>query len=84
VRGAVDKLLTATKLDQFFTETAELVNGRAAVRARRMRRIVACHALRADACARRRPDDGHADLPDDGHHLLSARRRFFIRFFVLD
>ncbi len=72
VRGAVDKLLTATKLDQFFTETAELVNGRAAVRARRMRRIVACYALRSDACARRRADDGHADLPDDGHHLLSA------------
>jgi hypothetical protein len=31
VRGAVDKLMQATKLDQFFTETAETVNGRAAM-----------------------------------------------------
>ena len=33
VRGATEKLMAATKLDAFFTETAELVNGRAAVRA---------------------------------------------------
>lgn len=33
VRGAVEKLMAATKADAFFTETAELVNGRAAVRA---------------------------------------------------
>ncbi len=32
VRNAVEKLMAATKLDAFFTETAETVNGRAAVR----------------------------------------------------
>ena len=31
VRGAVEKLMAATKADAFFTETAELVNGRAAM-----------------------------------------------------
>lgn len=31
VRTAVDKLLVATKLDAFFSETAETVNGRAAM-----------------------------------------------------
>jgi len=31
VRQAVEKLLSATKLDEFFSETAETVNGRAAM-----------------------------------------------------
>ena len=42
VRGAVDKLMAATKADAFFTETAELVNGRAAVRAPRIVCRAAC------------------------------------------
>ena len=42
VRGAVDKLMAATKADAFFTETAELVNGRAAVRVPRARCRAAC------------------------------------------
>ena len=45
VRGAVDKLMAATKADAFFTETAELVNGRAAVRAPRgVRRAPPAHS----------------------------------------
>jgi hypothetical protein len=31
VRQSVEKLMEASKLDQFFTETAEVVNGRAAM-----------------------------------------------------
>lgn len=31
VRQGVEKLLSATKLDEFFSETAETVNGRAAM-----------------------------------------------------
>jgi len=31
VRQATDKLMAATQMDQFFTETAETVNGRAAM-----------------------------------------------------
>ena len=42
VRTAVDKLMAATKADTFFTETAEVVNGRAAVRARRTLWRVRC------------------------------------------
>ena len=68
VRGAVEKLMAATKADAFFTETAELVNGRAAVRAPRVRCRVACPAVCSRCVAQPLlPDDGHACVP---HHRL--------------
>jgi len=83
VRGAVDKLMAATKADAFFTETAELVNGRAAVRAPRVvgraARLCGARATTGSALTRTAPpsplplppDDGHAGVPHHRHRLLS-------------
>jgi len=43
VRVAVEKLMAASKMDEFFSETAERVNGRAAVRGRA--RLGSCAGL---------------------------------------